>query len=354
MGRALSVFAASTLLLLALPVMVAASLSAQHQAAASPAALAEIPPAMLALYRGAVEVGCPSLPWSVLAAVGKVESDHGRVSGATVLDGRRILPPIIGPPLDGSAATRRILDTDAGTWDGDEVFDRAVGPMQFIPDTWRSVGVDGSGDGLADPHNAADAVHSAAVYLCGLGATDPDNIADALFSYNNSSTYVREVLDLADRYTTATSLVGIDEEMLIALILTNPRINIYSAGRTDIAEGRIDARVLLALQRASAQYDLHVSSLQSGHSRCVGGGNYDGCNVSHHWHGRAVDISRVDGQPVRASNGAAKELAHWFGNLVPPLAPYSVGSPWPSLQPTRRHFSDQAHQDHLHIGWAVS
>src|SRR3546814_20580862 len=53
-----------------------------------------------------------------------------------------------------------------GRWDGDARWDRAVGPMQFIPGTWKSFGVDGSGDGLADPNNVFDAATAAARYLC--------------------------------------------------------------------------------------------------------------------------------------------------------------------------------------------
>ncbi|OEV19807.1 hypothetical protein AN219_27625, partial [Streptomyces nanshensis] len=60
--------------------------------------------------------------------------------------------PILGPVLDGDGFAR-ITDTDGGAWDGDTRFDRAVGPMQFIPGTWRSWGADGNGDGRKDPHN---------------------------------------------------------------------------------------------------------------------------------------------------------------------------------------------------------
>ncbi|MGH8775651.1 MAG: lytic transglycosylase domain-containing protein [Jiangellaceae bacterium] len=81
-----------------------------------------------------------------------------------------------------------IRDTDGGALDGDTTYDRAVGPMQFIPSTWRSVSVDGNGDGRRDPNNIYDAAQGAAVYLCA-GDTDlrdPIQAARAVRRYNNA------------------------------------------------------------------------------------------------------------------------------------------------------------------------
>ena len=75
-------------------------------------------------------------------------------------------PAILGPRLTGHGATSRIDDTDAGLLDGDQRFDRAVGPMQFIPSTWTVVGVDADGDGRRDPQDIDDASLATAVYLC--------------------------------------------------------------------------------------------------------------------------------------------------------------------------------------------
>src|SRR3546814_619109 len=83
-----------------------------------------------------------------------------------------------------------------GRWDGDARWDRAVGPMQFIPGTWQSFGVDGSGDGLADPNNVFDAATAAARYLCHGGndlSTDA-GLRAALLRYTNYSAYVERVL----------------------------------------------------------------------------------------------------------------------------------------------------------------
>lgn len=165
----------------------------------------EIPPAYLALYRQAALERCPTLPWAVLAGVGKVESNHGRLGGARLQPDGTVAPPIVGPRLDGTAGTARITDTDTGRYDSDATFDRAVGPMQFIPATWSAYGVDATGDGVADPHNAADAVHAAAEYLCANGANDPTRLTDAIWAYNHSRDYVQAVRRWTDRYTAPDS-----------------------------------------------------------------------------------------------------------------------------------------------------
>lgn len=163
-------------------------------------ALAEIPPAYLAIYQDAVFQRCPTLPWAVLAAIGSIESNHGRHGGGRLQADGTVSPPIIGIPLDGTNGTAEIRDTDDGLFDRDTVYDRAVGPMQFIPSTWATSGVDASGDGFADPNNAIDAIHAAAGYLCAVGADDPTNIRGAIWSYNHSWEYVDAVLARAAGY----------------------------------------------------------------------------------------------------------------------------------------------------------
>jgi hypothetical protein len=97
----------------------------------------------------------------------------------------------------------RIPDSDGGRWDGDTTWDRAVGPMQFIPTTWRTLGRDGNGDGVADPDNLFDAAVSAAGYLClsgGGSLADPARLRQAVYSYNHSWAYVDTVLGWARLY----------------------------------------------------------------------------------------------------------------------------------------------------------
>ena len=198
-------FAAVVGALLAVPLVMAVAVVAL--AAGQPAlggnpsseAVGDIPAELLSLYASAAE-SCPGLSWSVVAAIGKVETDHGRFADAQVLPNGDVQPPIIGIPLNGANGTRAIRDTDAGQLDGDSIWDRAVGPLQFIPGTWATYGVDANGDGSADPHNFPDAVHAAARYLCANGAALPETLRTAVLAYNHADWYVDEVLALAERY----------------------------------------------------------------------------------------------------------------------------------------------------------
>ncbi|WP_026118443.1 C40 family peptidase [Nocardiopsis salina] len=150
---------------------------------------------------------CTNMTWPVLAGIGKVESDHA--AGSEISSSGDVSPKIIGPRLDGSGAGGNLTphtDSDDGKWDGDTDYDRAVGPMQFIPTTWASHGASATGRGEGDPHNAFDATWSAAVYLCDNGADGVDfaeqaDLESALFSYNRSRSYVNEVSGHIEEYT---------------------------------------------------------------------------------------------------------------------------------------------------------
>ena len=153
------------------------------------------------------DVSC-GVPWTLLAAIGRVESNHGRFGGAQLREDGYGTRPIRGIPLDGRPNVALIRDTDGGALDGDTTYDRAVGPMQFIPSTWRSVSADANSDGRRDPNNIFDAAQGAAVYLCA-GDTDlRDRVqaARAVRRYNNADEYVRIVLSLAQQYQTGRTV----------------------------------------------------------------------------------------------------------------------------------------------------
>ena len=119
---------------------------------------------LLALWHRAGETY--GVPWQVLAAINKIESDFGRN---------------MGPSSAG-----------------------AVGWMQFMPDTWLRWGLDANGDGLADPWNPDDAVFAAARYLAAAGAHD--DLSRAVFAYNHAQWYVDEVLGLAADFGSGSGL----------------------------------------------------------------------------------------------------------------------------------------------------
>ncbi|GAA1082743.1 bifunctional lytic transglycosylase/C40 family peptidase [Kitasatospora arboriphila] len=137
-------------------------------AAPSDSALADIPPTMLALYQQAAPT-CPGLPWTVLAAIGKVETDHGRA-----------------PSLVSTAG--------------------AVGPMQFLPATFQqyALPVPHGGAEPPTPWDPADAVHAAARLLCAHGARGGHDLQAAVYAYNHAQWYVDKVLAQAAAYAGTT------------------------------------------------------------------------------------------------------------------------------------------------------
>lgn len=149
----------------------------------------------LAADRLKVEQPSCKLPWWLLAGIGRTESGHAE-SGRLIADGTT-RGRILGPRLNGGIVGDAIItDTDAGRHDGDTVYDRAVGPMQFIPTTWQRWGADGNADGKIDPNNIFDATLAAGRYLC---AHDRDlstapGLRAAVLSYNYSAPYLATVL----------------------------------------------------------------------------------------------------------------------------------------------------------------
>jgi membrane-bound lytic murein transglycosylase B len=154
-----------------------------------------------AALRMAAERPWCGLGWNTLAAIGHVESAHGGLGGATLGADGRALPRIVGAPLDGTVYSA-VMDTDGGELDGDAVWDRAVGPMQFLPSTWRLYARDGNGDGVRDIDQIDDAALTAAELLCVVGGDlrDPQRWIAAIDGYNPSVDYNNAVAEAADYY----------------------------------------------------------------------------------------------------------------------------------------------------------
>jgi hypothetical protein len=299
---------------------------------ASDAALADIPSGYLAHYVTAART-CPALRWQVLAAIGKVESDHGRSPAPGVRSGVN----------------------RAGC---------CAGPMQFNvrngpPSTW-----DGWGDGdPAHVYDPAYAIPAAARKLCGDGLASPDPssrdpcpqvlggaaLHQALKRYNNACWYVHAVVTVAAGYTRGAPASPPSSDPFVRALVSNPRIaTTRSHGcdpATDLASGRLDLRVQSLLAALADRYAIRISCLHSGHSRFVKGTT----RVSNHAVWRAVDIDRVDGQPVSRHSTAARSLLGWLDRLDGPLRPAEVGSPFPIGH--RPYFSDDGHAEHIHIGY---
>jgi hypothetical protein len=164
----------------------------------------------LAADRLAREDPSCGLRWQILAGIGKIESGHA--NGGRVTAAGDAVPRILGPILNGVGPVAAISDHDGGQWDGSTEWDRAVGPMQFIPGTWAGFGVDGSGDGVADPNNVFDATVAAGHYLCA-GDADlktADGLMQALLRYNHSAAYVAHVLRWIHAYDSGKAVPADD------------------------------------------------------------------------------------------------------------------------------------------------
>jgi hypothetical protein len=137
-----------------------------------------------------------------VAAIGRVESNHGRSNGNALSADGVAQPGIYGPALDGRGGHAKITDTDNGTLDKDTVYDHAVGPMQFLPGTWSSVGVDSDNDSKKNPQDIDDSATGAGIYLCA-GSDDlstDKGARAAVMRYNHSSSYVDLVMKISTAY----------------------------------------------------------------------------------------------------------------------------------------------------------
>ncbi|AVL99865.1 murein transglycosylase [Gordonia iterans] len=168
-----------------------------------------IPVTALEAYGNAAEIQRQQYPecgitWTTLAGIAGVESKHGTHRGASVAPNGDVRPKIRGMTLDGTNGNYEIADTDDGKYDGDAEYDRAMGPFQFIPETWARYGVDANGDGKADPDNIDDAALSAARYLCASSGGDMTTQAGwekAILTYNQSRPYLIRVRNHANAYS---------------------------------------------------------------------------------------------------------------------------------------------------------
>ena len=169
-----------------------------------------IPASMLKAYQNAAAIlakeqpGC-HVDWALIASIGRIESNHAR--GGYVDAKGDTLELILGPVLNGAGAFAAIADTDGGKYDGDSTWDRAVGPTQFIPGTWRGYASDGNGDGVSNPNNIYDETLATARYLCsgGLDLSTVEGQRLAVRRYNNSTSYVDTVMAWASAYRAGVS-----------------------------------------------------------------------------------------------------------------------------------------------------
>jgi hypothetical protein len=226
-----------------------------------PSAVPDIPAQYLTLYRQSAQryrLGIDG--WSVLAAIGKVECDHGRSA------------------LDGCHR-------------GEANFAGARGPAQFLPRTWATYGVDGDGDGDRDVYDPTDAVFGMAHYLDASGA--PEDWRKALFAYNHADWYVERVLRQAAAYRTAAVAAPLSS----GTIVTGGRE--WLAPLPGFPGERCDARIVPDVVALVQTFGIRVSD-------CFGGVPH--AHNGEHPLGLAIDASPIDGDWRRT-----EALARQFG-----------------------------------------
>jgi hypothetical protein len=293
---------------------------------ASDFALSDIPSGYLGLYVQAART-CPGLSWQLLAGIGKVETNHGRTQAP-------------------------------GVHSGVNTFGCCAGPMQFNirngpPSTWDTYG-------HGNVYDPKDAIPAAAHKLCNDGLATPQTITNdpcptvlgtpaqhtAIWAYNHACWYAHQVLVLAHRYTTPTPSTP---DPFTAALAHNPHLQPTTARGCnpahDLGNPQLDLRIQSLLTVLAAKWTLRISCLHTGHSRYVEGTT----RISNHTVWRAVDIDQINHQPVSPTSPTTKALLAWLDHLQGPLRPDEIGSPIPISH--RPYFTNQAHQDHIHIGY---
>ena len=301
--------------------------------APSKEALSDIPGNYLGLYREAGKKY--GIDWAILAGIGSIETDHGRL--------------------------------DAPGVNSSENFAGAGGPMQFLSPTWDQYGVDGDKDGDKDRMDPRDAIPGAANYLKASGGQD--NIDDAIFAYNHAGWYVADVKDRAEKYRGAAK--GKDpNELAAGASASSPTdsgggcaggggdlaVGAANAGEllrnknvtfadpqmeADLKAGRIDPRIIATLDSLGKDHKVLVTSLLR-----------PGDSDSNHSAGRAVDIAAIDGE--NCTNTAkdspcgkvAQELDRVEGKMHSTELIFCF-DPGPSSG----SFAAADHCDHVHVGF---
>ncbi|HJQ03635.1 MAG TPA: lytic murein transglycosylase [Jatrophihabitans sp.] len=254
----------------------------------------------LAADRLALDQPACKLPWWLLAGIGHTESGHAE-SGRLLPNGTtrgRILGPVLNGGIAGDAV---ITDTDHGFYDGDTRYDRAVGPMQFIPSTWVIWGADGNGDGKRDPNNIYDSTLAAARYLCadGRNLSTAAGIDAAVLSYNHSLPYLETVLAWGTAYRDGASSVQ-DSPLPVVVDVTKVRPPVSSRPPTHKINISTPANVASASGSPSASGSGPLTSSDTAQPSCTESSSTSASTSGH---------SSTAGKPSAVSSSGSASVA---------------------------------------------
>jgi hypothetical protein len=311
-------------------------------------AVASIPGDYLALYQK--WGGAYGVPWQLLAAVGSVESRHGRDPGAYVPHTRGVLGPMQFQAGSNKAARRVDAAGDqgfGGTWG---IWRRSSGHPPYRMD---------------DPDDEIAAAAAKIAFDAGTAHLWPR----AIWRYNALHTYRKTVLRRAARLgmSSACGLLRKSEQAPLSpppsatapretvvpaatatpqSLLGNDAIAFAPAAADDIAHGIADRRLVSLLAWIAERHRIVVSVIKTGHPRFVTGTR----KVSNHWYGRAATISEVDGRPVASGSAAAASLWDQLQTAPRAFRPDEIGAPW-SAPGHPRWFSGPGEQAEIHVGF---
>jgi hypothetical protein len=344
---------AAALLGLAAPVAAEAACGSTVSRAS---AVAGVPSDYLALYQrwGAAY----KVPWQLLAAVGSVESRHGRDPGAYVPHTRGVLGPMQFQAGSNKAAKRVDASGDqgfGGTWG---IYRKASGHPPYRMD---------------DPDDEIAAAAAKIAYDAGRDQLWPR----ALWRYNALHSYRKTVLRRAARFgmrsacgllkqseqaslsapassapassapaSPAASTVGAALAATPESLLGSDAIAFAPAAADDISHGVADHRLIALLAWVAQRHRVVVTIIRTGHARFVGGTH----KVSNHWYGRAATISEVDGEAVTAGSPASKLLWAELQKAPRAIRPIEIGSPWASTS-NPRIFTGPDEKATIHVGF---
>ena len=246
---------------------IAGGLDPQAGAAGTMTTLATngIPSAALYAYHHAqtlladADADC-KLPWNLIAAIGRVESNHGRTNGNVLTVEGVAKPGIFGEN------NKSVKDTDNGTLDKNAELDRPVGPMQILPSTWKKLAVDSDADGSKDPQDIDDAATTTGVFLCsGTGdLSTTDGVRSAVTRYNNSGDYAKLVMKVSEAYANG-QYSQTPDGFTAATILTS-KANDQTLSDDDRKKAK----------KKEEESDDHDSNSSNGHSNGGSNGNTSG------------------------------------------------------------------------------